>query len=111
MTPDAALNRRCKGIRRARLVSFWPRHRTRQWTNVVPFGVINATNALMSKNHMHLRPLTHEDAQEFQRLRLQGLQESPSSFGSSHEEEVHKTPGQVRQQIAGSVERDLPTVA
>ena len=83
MTPDAALNRRCKGIRRARLVSFWPRHRTRQWTNVVPFGVINATNALMSKNHMHLRPLTHEDAQEFQRLRLQGLRDIPSSFGSS----------------------------
>ncbi len=50
---------------------------------VVPFGVINATNALMSKNHMHLRPLTHEDAQEFQRLRLQGLRDSPSSFGSS----------------------------
>ncbi|MFM8769608.1 MAG: N-acetyltransferase family protein, partial [Rubrivivax sp.] len=64
-----------------------------------------ATNPLMSKNHMHLRPLTHEDAQEFQRLRRQGLLESPSSFGSSHEEEVHKTPDQVRQHIASSVER------
>lgn len=105
MTPDAVLSRRCKGIRRASLLSFGPGHRTRQWTKAFPFGVIHATNPLMSKNHMHLRPLTHEDALEFQRLRLQGLQDSPSSFGSSHEEEVHKTPDQVRQHIASSVER------
>jgi plasmid maintenance system killer protein len=58
-----------------------------------------------SANNRDLRPLTDADASEFQRLRLQGLQESPSSFGSSHEEEAHKTPDQVQQHIAGSVER------
>jgi ribosomal protein S18 acetylase RimI-like enzyme len=58
-----------------------------------------------SANNRDLRPLTAADACEFQRLRLQGLQESPSSFGSSHEEEAHKTPDQVQQHIAGSVER------
>ena len=63
------------------------------------------TNPLMSKNHMDLRPLTDADASEFQRLRLQGLQESPYSFGSSHEEEMHRTLDQVRQHIAGSAER------
>jgi len=68
-------------------------------------GDESVTNPLMSKNHMHLRPLTDADASEFQRLRLQGLQESPSSFGSSHEEEVHRTLDQVRQHIAGSAER------
>ena len=60
---------------------------------------------LKSVDHVHLRPLTAADASEFQRLRLQGLQGSPSSFGSSHEEEVHKTLDQVRQHVAGSVER------
>ncbi len=60
---------------------------------------------LNSLDPMHLRPLTDADASEFQRLRLQGLQESPSSFGSSHEEEVHRTLDQVRQHIAGSAER------
>ena len=60
---------------------------------------------LNSLDPMHLRPLTDADASEFQRLRLQGLKESPSSFGSSPEEEVHKTLDQVQQHIAGSVER------
>jgi ribosomal protein S18 acetylase RimI-like enzyme len=59
----------------------------------------------MSKIPRHIQPLTDADAGEFQRLRLQGLQESPSSFGSSHEEEVHRTLDQVQQHIAGSVER------
>ena len=59
----------------------------------------------MSKIPRHIQPLTDADAGEFQRLRLQALQESPSSFGSSHEEEVHRTLDQVQQHIAGSVER------
>lgn len=54
---------------------------------------------------MLLRPLSAVDAGTFQALRLQGLLECPSAFGSSHAEEARRSLGQVREHLAGSAER------
>ncbi|MFM8509506.1 MAG: N-acetyltransferase family protein [Betaproteobacteria bacterium] len=54
---------------------------------------------------MNLRQLTTSDAAAFQRLRLFGLQESPSAFGSSHEEEESRTIEQVQIHLVGSHDR------
>lgn len=48
----------------------------------------------LSGARMHVRTLAPRDAVAFQELRLQGLQESPSAFASSYEEEA-ETPIQV----------------
>lgn len=52
-----------------------------------------------------LRPLEAADAPGFRKLRLFGLQESPSAFGSSYEEEKDRTIEQVQAHLAGSSER------
>ena len=54
---------------------------------------------------MNLRPLAASDASAFQRLRLFGLQESPSAFGSSYEEERDRTIEQIQNHLVGFRER------
>jgi ribosomal protein S18 acetylase RimI-like enzyme len=48
---------------------------------------------------MHVRRLLPSDATTFQRLRLQALQESPTAFGSSYEEEVERPVGAVAESL------------
>lgn len=52
-----------------------------------------------------LRPLTAADASAFQRLRLFALDESPSAFGSSAEDEASRSPADWVQWLIGSPER------
>ncbi|AMG87350.1 GNAT family N-acetyltransferase [Bordetella parapertussis] len=47
-----------------------------------------------------IRPLTPEDAAEFQRVRLAALREAPEAFGSSYEEESVDTIAQWRARLA-----------
>jgi ribosomal protein S18 acetylase RimI-like enzyme len=54
---------------------------------------------------MKIRPLEPEDAPAFQDLRLFALQESPSAFGSSYEDERDRNTQQIAAFIAGSDER------
>jgi RimJ/RimL family protein N-acetyltransferase len=54
---------------------------------------------------MRLRALTGDDAMAYQALRLAALQESPTSFSSSYEEERARTVAQVEAFLAGSSER------
>ncbi len=54
---------------------------------------------------MTLRALTTSDAAAFLKLRLFGLQESPSAFGSSYEEEKDCTIAQIQERLTGSKER------
>jgi RimJ/RimL family protein N-acetyltransferase len=54
---------------------------------------------------MHLRVLTGDDAIAYQALRLAALQESPTSFSSSYEEERSRTVAQVEAFLTGSPER------
>jgi RimJ/RimL family protein N-acetyltransferase len=54
---------------------------------------------------MHIRRLNSEDAAPFLELRLQALLESPTSFGSSFEEERDRSQAQVAQFLSGSSER------
>jgi RimJ/RimL family protein N-acetyltransferase len=54
---------------------------------------------------LHIRPLSAEDASTFQALRLAALQESPTAFSSSFDEEVDRTLMQVASFLAGSPER------
>ena len=54
---------------------------------------------------MNLRPLAASDASAFQRLRLFGLQESTSAFGSSYEEERDRTIEQIQNHLVGFRER------
>ncbi len=49
---------------------------------------------------MEIRALTPSDAAAFQRLRLQGLQESPTAFGSSYAEEVERSLDEVAQRLS-----------
>jgi ribosomal protein S18 acetylase RimI-like enzyme len=46
--------------------------------------------------------LTADDAAAFQALRLRGLRESPSAFGSSYEEEVDRPPEVVAARLSGA---------
>jgi len=48
---------------------------------------------------MLLRPLTPEDAAEFQSLRLRGLQECPEAFASSYEEEANTLPAEIERRL------------
>lgn len=52
---------------------------------------------------MNLRILNPADADLYHALRLRGLREAPTAFGSSAEEEQHMTREQVVQRIAGSL--------
>jgi len=54
---------------------------------------------------MNIHILGPEDAQAFQALRLFALQESPSAFGSSHEEERDRTMQQISAHLSDSPER------
>lgn len=54
---------------------------------------------------MNIRRLRASDAPAFQALRLYGLQESPSAFGSSFEEEQARTIKQVEHHLEGAHER------
>lgn len=51
------------------------------------------------------RRLTAADAADFQRLRLFGLQESPSAFGSSFEDERERSLEQVQAHLEASADR------
>lgn len=51
---------------------------------------------------MNLRMLTADDAAAYQALRLRGLRESPSAFGSSYEEEVDRPLEVVAQRLSGA---------
>ncbi|HEX6911540.1 MAG TPA: GNAT family N-acetyltransferase [Longimicrobium sp.] len=53
---------------------------------------------------MILRMLTADDAAAYQALRLRGLRESPSAFGSSYEEEVDRPLEVVAQRLSGAPE-------
>ena len=52
-----------------------------------------------------IRVLVSSDAGAYQALRLFALQESPTAFGSSHEEECDRTIEQVASLLSGSQER------
>lgn len=52
-----------------------------------------------------VRRLDATDAEAFQALRLRGLRDEPSAFGSSVEEEQDRTPAQVAAVLSGSSER------
>lgn len=54
---------------------------------------------------MKLRALLSTDAAAFHALRLMALQESPSAFGSSFEEEKDRTLAQVQCHLTGSEQR------
>ena len=49
---------------------------------------------------VELRTLSSQDVAEFQRLRLEALQESPTAFSSSYEEERDRDLAKVAQRIA-----------
>jgi RimJ/RimL family protein N-acetyltransferase len=54
---------------------------------------------------VNIRRLRASDAPAFQALRLYGLKESPSAFGSSFEEEQTRTIQQVEHHLEGTQER------
>lgn len=54
---------------------------------------------------MLIRPLTADDAESFRNFRLLALQESPTSFGSSHEEESDRSLAQIASFLVDSPER------
>ena len=54
---------------------------------------------------MNLRKLHAADSESFFKLRLHGLQESPSAFGSSYDEEKDRTIEQIDEHLDGSNER------
>jgi ribosomal protein S18 acetylase RimI-like enzyme len=55
----------------------------------------------LKKNSWNLRPLVASDADAFQHLRLWGLQESASAFGSSYEVERERSIPQVEEHLVG----------
>jgi RimJ/RimL family protein N-acetyltransferase len=54
---------------------------------------------------MNIRRLTPEDAPAFQALRLFALQEAPSAFGSSYEEESAISPSTIEGRLAVKLDR------
>ncbi len=54
---------------------------------------------------MRVRQLTESDASSFQTLRLAGLKETPTSFASSYEEEVHRSPEDIANHLAARDDR------
>jgi ribosomal protein S18 acetylase RimI-like enzyme len=53
------------------------------------------------------RPLADADAEQFQVLRIAGLKEVPSAFGSSYEEECKRPLDSVRARLAFGPERQV----
>ena len=53
---------------------------------------------------MHIRPILPADAATFQALRLRGLREDPTAFGSSYEEECDTPVSAVAERMAGNTE-------
>jgi RimJ/RimL family protein N-acetyltransferase len=49
---------------------------------------------------MHIRRLTPSDASAYQSLRLAALQDTPSAFGSSHEEERDRPVSEIEARLA-----------
>ena len=56
---------------------------------------------------MTIRQLTSEDAAAYQRLRLRGLQESPTAFGASLIEEESRTLEEVATRVAPAEDGSL----
>jgi|CXWL01.1.fsa_nt_gi ribosomal protein S18 acetylase RimI-like enzyme len=56
---------------------------------------------------MHIRRLLPSDAAAFQALRLHGLQESPTAFGSSYEEEMDRPIAAVAESLAEGSGRNV----
>ena len=54
---------------------------------------------------MHIRRLTPADAAAFQELRLAALQESPTAFGSSYEEEREFSQAFIEERLAAKPDR------
>jgi RimJ/RimL family protein N-acetyltransferase len=54
---------------------------------------------------MHIRRLTPADAAAFQELRLAALQQSPTAFGSSYEEEREYSQAFIEDRLAGRPDR------
>lgn len=54
---------------------------------------------------MKVRPLTEADAAAFQALRLEGLQDTPTAFSSSYEEEVDRPLDVVAERLAPTDDR------
>src|SRR5262249_1836695 len=57
---------------------------------------------------MDIRRLLPADAAAFQSLRLQGLREAPTAFGSSHEEEQGTPVASVAERIATNTRGFIP---
>ena len=55
---------------------------------------------MSEKARIEIRVLSGSDAAAFQRIRLEGLLESPTAFGSSHEEEVEFSLAKVEERLA-----------
>ncbi len=56
---------------------------------------------------MHVRRLTPDDAAAFHALRLAGLQDTPSAFGSSHAEERDMPPARIAERLAPAQDRGI----
>ncbi|WP_297576543.1 GNAT family N-acetyltransferase [uncultured Deefgea sp.] len=56
---------------------------------------------------MNIRRLNSADAMAYQALRLAGLQESPSAFGSSYAEEKDRAITCIEEQLAAKTDRGL----
>jgi len=56
---------------------------------------------------IEVRLLFPEDAAEFQRLRLEGLRESPTAFSASYEDECNSDPARVAERISSDSRRGI----
>ncbi|WMY11132.1 GNAT family N-acetyltransferase [Paraburkholderia phenoliruptrix] len=56
---------------------------------------------------MLIRRLTPSDAPSFQTLRLAGLKETPTSFASSYEEKMHRSPDDIADRLAARDDRGV----
>jgi len=56
---------------------------------------------------LRVRQLTPSDASSFQALRLAGLKETPTSFASSYEEEVQRSPEDIANRLTAKDDRGV----
>lgn len=56
---------------------------------------------------LHVRKLTKADAERFHALRLAALQDSPSAYGASYEEESAFSPEQIESRLADRADRGV----